>query len=287
MAEIFWFWDLALTPTLPPNFLILPDEHKISNDRKFKSSQKFHSILLLKSTNPTMETAYSSVPQKKAKVTICFFCDDSTIEKKQLDQKLKTGKELPGFKPAPEGFICSQCRGFACKTCVQQIIEVYDGKKLTSKDRWCQEVKKRMSEGDYNAPILGHCCEWKQTLDTQPETPTDLKYDGYLVFPEFKVMLDSPFCSVDIHGLSNTTMNDAVWHGVIHKNEAALMVQQKPMGEESKLVWKKDIEIQFHPVNEPNPRKVCASVHYFVRLFAYHIIILSDQCGYTFLPESL
>ena len=136
--------------------------------------------------------------------------------------------------PSPQGLTCLECDNFACRSCIEDVLLKAQSKcsSLAKSDRWCIEVKERIEKGSLDGNILGHCCEWKIIHNTQQsqevlQATDSLRYDGHIYFPEYGLLIDFPFGSIDIHGLGEAPNIDAVWHCVLSIDTAREAAKHK------------------------------------------------------------
>ena len=144
----------------------------------------------------------------------CVFCSVQSLSKP------RTKAKAVHYAADKSGLCCSKCYRFSCNACLRVITGKAANIGLT--DMWCKTVEKHLSGQSISAPFFGHCCEWQN----KPKLPlpfVDMKYDGYIFFPEFAVMIDPNFAGVDIHALGRdgTHNLEPVWHAVIDQAVAS------------------------------------------------------------------
>lgn len=141
------------------------------------------------------------------------------------------------------GFSCGFCFTFNCRQCLRVLRETVlreAGIHAIQDECWL-EVEHYFND-QYYVPKMCPCCWIKKQAKAQlavetlrPMTRTELspmKFDGYLVFPEFAFAVDSPMhgrCQVDVHGLggdSDASLN-APFHFVIGSMDAIIFAAQK------------------------------------------------------------
>ena len=145
---------------------------------------------------------------------LCVFCSPQSLSKD------RTKAKAAHFAMGDKGLYCPKCLQFSCNACLSVITEKAANEGLT--DQWCQTVEKHLLGQSIPSSFLGHCCEWQNQL--KPPLPAvDMKYDGYLFFPEFAVMIEPNFAGVDIHALGRDGMHhlEPVWHAVVDQPVAA------------------------------------------------------------------
>ena len=144
----------------------------------------------------------------------CVFCSLESLSKP------RTKAKAVHYAADKMGLCCSKCYRFSCNACLRVITK--KAADIGLADVWCQTVEKHLSGQLISAPFCGHCCEWQnQTKASLPVV--NMKYDGYIFFPEFALMIDPNFAGVDIHALGRDSMHNLapVWHAVIDQAVAS------------------------------------------------------------------
>lgn len=198
----------------------------------------------------------------------CLFCSAQTIEQRNVDK----GKPIVHHPTCEEGLQCFSCNSRACTNCLQDILEAHS-EKLISRDRWCQQVQSFLLSGTAPKGFIGHCCELKvastQFRKQQKQQPPLNKtlFDGHLHFPEFGILVDSPFsCKdscIDVLGLGEAKPLPPTWHCVISHDSAATYHDKniKPNGKgaivDDGIVQEVCVPL---PYKDNECRKVCKSI---------------------------
>ena len=115
-----------------------------------------------------------------------------------------------------DGLVCAKCHRFSCKKC----LEVIAGKATRHND-WCRIVREYLDGKQIPSSFVGHCCEWQQVQEVS-NCKKERRFDGYIYFPEFSIMINPNFHGVDIHALGRDPDHnlDAVVHAVVNEDVA-------------------------------------------------------------------
>ena len=114
---------------------------------------------------------------------------------------------------------CSICGKRACAKCLKMILDA----SKDYADEWCDDVLYFLEKGVVPRDFIGHCCEWRlsiaedkfESIVQQEKNRVPMRYDGYIYYPEFELLCNSPFDTIDVHGLASAdTQNNGVWHCV-------------------------------------------------------------------------
>ena len=147
----------------------------------------------------------------------CIFCSASSIEAAVLRRKMSVKRNYDDFTTSDNGLSCTNCNHFACSLCLSNVTTCI-GKKLGQTDAWYMQVVKFLQDGTIPTNFIGHCCEYDMLGKQKPTTDmaTATKFDGHMFFPEFGLLIDSPFTCVDIHGLGAIAdYTPGAWHCVL------------------------------------------------------------------------
>lgn len=166
----------------------------------------------------------------------CIFGHSSVVERKQQHRHYIT-------KCSNKGIQCTSCSRFACNTCLKQISEKFEKVHLLS-DTWCQQVKSYIDDGSLPVNFVGNCCEFRsptndvyegeEPLSNNDITISGVDLSGYLCLPEYGLLINPPFNSIDVHIFSNnrTSAIDGVYHSVVKKTIGNI----SPDGSASRLI---------------------------------------------------
>ena len=142
----------------------------------------------------------------------CIFCSSKSIEQ---SSKLSGPKKYPH---ANQGLTCGKCFRFSCLPCLKLLIHIIP-KELH--DDWALKVLRFIQSGEEQG-FVGSCCQFidknKKSTDIvrQGDELAGTSFAGCLFFPEFKLLIDSPFDCVDIHGVGEFAGHyGGAWHCVI------------------------------------------------------------------------
>ena len=159
----------------------------------------------------------------------CTFCDFSSIKRpKQIHKELHDVDQHNDYSNCT--FLeCSICNLSSCSKCLKSLISKMDDNNDTE-DQWYKQTKKYLLYDILPKKFIGHCCELKNSISNhqlQNEKMVDehecrdIKYDGYLHFPQVHILLDSPMVNhVDVHGLGKEDVfqgTPGLIHGVVDK----------------------------------------------------------------------
>ena len=141
-----------------------------------------------------------------------------------------------------DGVICNQCRRFTCSSCLTKIVEAIPA---SQQDLWCKRVLCYLGNSSLRSTsFLGHCCELKverkkvkdqdvRKLKSQCDLSKKLeggkRSDGDLFLPEFGLLLQTSFTSVDVHALApdRSTQHSGAWHSTITVEQALEFEEMK------------------------------------------------------------
>jgi hypothetical protein len=192
----------------------------------------------------------------------CTFCDFSTIKrptKNHIQLKKDSSHEN---KHICTYLSCSKCQHLTCSKCLHSIVKKMKENQDT-KDVWFKQVSNYLHHDILPKNFVGHCCEIKEKIsdkcihhhiDADHMQVKDMKYDGYLHFPQVHIILDSPIVDyVDVHGLGKEDSCDGtpgLIHGVVDKLCAIECAQNniKPSGLLSKVRVSHQSSIEFTDV---------------------------------------
>ena len=186
---------------------------------------------------------------RKPKVKKCVFCSPSFAVKKvkNKDHKIEGNGIMVGIANS-RGLKCTRCGRYACLDCLRKIIEKIPKNKW---DAWCRHVAsfvKSNGRSKIEDGFVGHCCEHHITKKSASKNqdlnlslpPTSIPApqkgehsnlplcDGDLFLPEFDLLIQTSFVSVDIHALApdRSTSLPGAWHATIPLPDA-IEFQQK------------------------------------------------------------
>ena len=157
--------------------------------------------------------------------------------KKQCTQKCLLGSELsfekarvqegrplvPACTSTGPGLHCYKCKRWCCDFCLRRFIAAAG--RLADNDRWCLEVREYLQTGEAPTEFLGCCCElrelkeaiYKARHDRYMADPVPTRYDGYLLYDEFGIVISPPLDGVvDIHGSNKYVGPDGTLPAAFH-----------------------------------------------------------------------
>ena len=139
----------------------------------------------------------------------CVLCNG-----KSLTRATKHASKAARFQPDDDGIFCSKCSRFACNACLKAITDCASQKKLS--DGWCRAVEDHLKGKQAQTPFIGHCCEWA-VESKEPNADKERRFEGYIFFPEYSLLIDPTFNGVDVHALGKDSKHnlEAVWHAVV------------------------------------------------------------------------
>ena len=96
-----------------------------------------------------------------------------------------------------------------------------------------------LNSGFSQSNFIGHCCEWIVNQCTPKHHTLPRRFDGYLVYPEYGIMICPNFSGVDILALGKDSEHnlDEVWHAVIDE-ETSVQCEKldiQPSGANAKI----------------------------------------------------
>jgi hypothetical protein len=221
---------------------------------------------------------------------ICNFCSYRSIATR-LRNAADADSVLSNPMPSPTGLHCSypDCSGYACSNCLPKIVRCFS-KETQASDQWCVDVNRFIETGFANPQFIGNCCEWKaeraRLLEESRLSRTPTKFDGFLYLPEFKLLIDSPFGCIDVHGLGRSAGKGlrgkhdelpAAWHCVI-SHEAAARYHSEGLRPVSSVGFIQ--ERIFHQVSIPLPysqhsTKKVSQFHFCMKLWPEYQLIIN------------
>ena len=118
------------------------------------------------------------------------------------------------------GISCSVCGKFSCRKCLKLIVSKAINEDLW--DDWCAEVMLCLNNSGPMNHFIGHCCELRFHSTPVSKTSYSQRFDGYLVLPEYQLMINPNFSGVDVHALGRDADNQLldVWHAVVDEQTA-------------------------------------------------------------------
>ena len=124
------------------------------------------------------------------------------------------------FRHTTRGISCSVCGKFSCRKCLKLIVSKAINEDLW--DDWCAEVMLCLNNSGPMNHFIGHCCELRFHSTPVSKTSYSQRFDGYLVLPEYQLMINPNFSGVDVHALGRDADNQLldVWHAVVDEQTA-------------------------------------------------------------------
>ena len=155
----------------------------------------------------------------------CLLCSTKTIKSSSF--LTKRAASFINYIPSKLGLTCTKCQSFACKYCIVLIHQSIEPK-LRANDQWCQDVRSFLSKKPMRVDFVGHCCEFavlpRCTQDVQ-SLILPCRYDGCLFFPEYGVLVDTCFESVDVFAFGPDIGCNlkGLWHSVVDYKTARML----------------------------------------------------------------
>jgi hypothetical protein len=130
------------------------------------------------------------------------------------------------------GLWCSRCHSFFCKPCLQGILQATNLN--PDSDKWAGSVSAFLRLGHPQPSFIGSCCEFrllnkleKVSLPTPsiksspPPSENIPSYDGFLHYPDYNLLVESNFESIDILALgAQPGLDPGVLHGLVRPADA-------------------------------------------------------------------
>ena len=173
---------------------------------------------------------------RKQKVRTCSMCSPKTVMQ-------KSKHDLSQYTiDSNNGVICNQCHRFTCSSCLAKIVGAIPA---SHHDLWCKKVLGYLGNSSLlSTSFLGHCCELKVERKIvkdeeigKMKSYSDLSNklegrklsDGDLIIPEFGLLLQTSFTSVDVHALApdQSTQHSGAWHSTITVEQALEFEEMK------------------------------------------------------------
>ena len=155
----------------------------------------------------------------------CLFCSGTSLERSR--------KPCSSIVPGMDGLVCSLCKRFSCSDCLanlQTAIEESQIQHNCPRDHFFDVISDYNRNGVYPTNYVGHCCELKQEAlragtflkaNYRKQCQKEMSCDGYVFFPQFKLLIDTPFGDIDVLGLGPIKgSHHGVWHCVIGIKDA-------------------------------------------------------------------
>jgi hypothetical protein len=215
--------------------------------------------------------------KKAPRVSPCLFCHNISWEQKReraLGQE--KGETLQADLNKKAGLVCCHCQASFCKPCLQKM---FLKAILDPQDPWAHSVAVFLNDGLPQPSFTGSCCEFRVKLQSisklskpgcmQVQAPSQASsqvpsYDGYLLYPQYNLLVESNFNAIGILALGEQQgLNSGVLHGVVQPEDALNYQQEGVVASGSGLLLLDSFEmtLQFdNPMNGGATEKVLVKV---------------------------